>query len=220
MKLYKKFLDNKQDYSFTTKLRRKRFALFKLLIKTLPLPLKIIDIGGTQEFWETMNFCEEEVEIWLFNINKINITKPNFRCVVGDARNLNQLFRDKEFDVVFSNSLIEHIVNYDEQCKVAKEIERIGKRYFIQTPNKYFPIEPHFLFPFFQYLPQKIQLWLLTCLGVVWFGKIIDRNRELEILKSIRLLTEKELKEMFPYGTIFKEKILGLTKSFVIHNMA
>lgn len=54
-------------------------------------------------------------------------------------------FQDNEFDAVFSNSVIEHVGDYEAQRQMANEIMRVGKRYFVQTPNFYFPIEPHIL---------------------------------------------------------------------------
>lgn len=66
----------------------------------------------------------------------------------GDATNLSQ-YSDKSFDIVFSNSVIEHLYTKENQISMAKEVNRVGKNYFIQTPNYWFPIEPHWVFPSF-----------------------------------------------------------------------
>ena len=60
-------------------------------------------------------------------------------------------FKDKSFDAVFSNSVIEHVGTFEDQKMMANEVIRVTNFYFIQTPNLYFPIEPHFLVPFFQF---------------------------------------------------------------------
>lgn len=217
MKFFRKFADNKQEFSLANKLRLKRFALFKSLISPLPRPLKILDVGGTQVFWERMGFTGiDDISIMIINLTKTETTYPNFKSVVGDAKNLS-MFRDNEFDIVFSNSVIEHVGDFDDQRRMAEEVKRVGKRYFIQTPNRYFPVEPHFLFPFFQFLPLQIQVFLLRHFEIGWNTKIKDKQKAIEIIKSIRLLTKKELKQLFPGATIYKEKFFGLTKSFIVY---
>jgi ubiquinone/menaquinone biosynthesis C-methylase UbiE len=150
-------------------LRKKRFAIFESLISSLPKPLKILDVGGTQIFWERMGFIgKDDLEIVLLNLSKVNVAYKNFKSVVGDARKMGE-FKDKKFDVVFSNLAIEHVGNYDQQRQMSEETRRVGKRYFVQTPNRYFLIEPHFLFPFLQFLPLQIKVWLITHFNIEWY---------------------------------------------------
>jgi hypothetical protein len=134
---------------------------------------------------------------------------------VGDARDLGR-FGDREFDIVFSNSTIEHLGRYDDQKMMASEVVRVGKRYFIQTPNLFFPIEPHFLFPFFQFLPMRLRLFLATNLKLGWYKKFADRGEAKKKIESISLLRKKELGNLFAGSTIKREKILFLTKSFMV----
>lgn len=217
MNIFKRISDHRISHSLAWKLRKKRFALFKVLISSLTPPLKILDVGGTQKFWETMEFLEEnEIEILLLNLNKVRITHKNFYCVVGDARDMKQ-FKDNEFDVVFSNSVIEHLGSYADQSRMANEIKRIGKRYFLQTPNRYFPIEPHFLFPFFQFLPLRVKAWSIRHSNIGWQKKVNDRQEAYRIVSSIRLLSKRELLRLFPRGVMKREHFLGLTKSFIIY---
>lgn len=217
MKIFRRFADVSRNESLSTRLRKKRFILFKCFISSLPYPLKIIDIGGTQNFWERMEFCnKEKIEITLINLSKVKVTYPNFRSISGDARNM-QYFKEREFDVVFSNSVIEHLGTLRDQEKMANEIQRIGKSYFIQTPNYYFPFEPHFLTLGFHFLPIKVRAFLLTKFDLGWFSKTNDYNKSIEIIKSIRLLRKRDLKKLFPNANIVPEKILGFTKSFIVY---
>jgi hypothetical protein len=216
MKTILEFADAKQSDSLASKLRKKRFALFKSLISSLPRPLSILDVGGKQKFWEMMEFTSEaDAKIVIYNLEKMDVSYPNFTSMVGDAKSMKE-FKDEEFDVIFSNSVIEHVGNYEQQRQMAKEVQRIGKRYFVQTPNRYFPIEPHFLFPFFQFLPFPVKVFLVRHFPMGWRGKFPDKQEAVERVHSIRLLTERELKALFPGATIYKEKFLGLNKSFII----
>ncbi len=218
MKTLRKYADGRQEDSLSTKFRRKRFALFESLVSSLPRPLRILDVGGTQIFWETVGFTKEDnVEIVLLNLSKIDVTYPKFRSLVGDGRKMDE-FRDKEFDIVFSNSVIEHVGEYDQQHEMAQEVRRVGKRYFIQTPSRFFPIEPHFLFPFFQFLPLRFKVFLIRHSEIGWFGRIPSEQGAERAVQSIRLLTERELRKLFPEARIYKEKVLGLTKSFVVYS--
>lgn len=129
--------------------------------------------------------------------------------------NMNE-FDNGSFDVVFSNSVIEHVGKYKEQENMAKEIQRVGRCFFLQTPNYWFPLEPHFLFIGFQFLPVKIRAYLLQrfCLG--WCTKVTDYDEAIAIVKSIRLLRKRELEKLFPGATIIREKLFCFTKSFMI----
>jgi len=203
----------------STRLRKKRFIMFLQLIKSLKRPLRILDVGGVQDFWDAVGFQEPGITVCLLNIYKIDVNRPGFSYVIGDARGLDTLFKDKEFDVVFSNSFLEHIALQEDQRRIAGEIRRIGKSYFIQVPNRNFPIEPHFCFPFFQFFPEVIKAWFVNHFPMGFAATISDKEKALEFVKGIRLFTENELEELFPDGIIFKEKFLGLTKSFIVSNL-
>ena len=124
-------------------------------------------------------------------------------------------FAANSFDVVFSNSVIEHLGDYENQRRMADEVRRVGRRYFVQTPNKRFPIEPHFLVPWFQYLPVGARTWLINRFDVGWYRRIPDRSVARAEVESIQLLTRKRFSALFPEATIHSEKFAGLTKSFV-----
>lgn len=213
--------NHKNRNSLSNNFRKKRFVLFKNLVHSLGFPLKIIDVGGREIIWQQEGFCDprmsENVKITLLNLESTKATHSNIKAVVGDARNMSQ-FVDGEFDIVFSNSVIEHVGNYEDQRQMANEIKRIGKRYFLQTPNRYFPIEPHFLFPFFQFLPLWFQIWLITHFHLGWRKKVSNKEEAIKCIYSVRLIDKKELIELFPNATIFEEKFLGLTKSFIVYN--
>jgi hypothetical protein len=213
----KKLADNSNPYSYANKFRRKRFRIFTELLKRFKPPVKILDIGGTSDYWQQMNFIPNDTyRITLYNnAAELNFSK-GFTYLKGDANKLSDI-PDKSYDIVHSNSLIEHLGSFDIQMKFAKEVKRIGKAYYIQTPNFYFPFEPHFLVPFFQFFPESLKIFLLTKFNLGWY-KQQSTDEAKQTIKSINLLKKKELIRIFPESRIFSEKIFFLTKSFIAYS--
>jgi hypothetical protein len=126
---------------------------FRTAIEHLPRPLSIFDVGGTQAVWETIGFADQpDVRSTLINVQLQETFYRNIVSIRGDAKDM-QTFGDGQFDVVYSNSVIERVGATEDMRRMAQEIKRVGKRYYIQIPYLYFPIEPHFVFPLFQFLP-------------------------------------------------------------------
>ena len=215
--MFNKIADNRNPDSLSAKYRKKRFLLFENLIAQLEKPIRILDVGGTQRFWEVMGLSElDGVYITLINIDNQTVSSPNFKSVVGNACDM-RVFTDGWFDVVFSNSVIEHVGGNEDQIQMAEEVKRVGNRYFIQTPNKYFPIEPHFLFPFFQFLPIPFRIWLLCHFDLGWVKKVKNFEEANNTITSIRLLKKGEFIHLFPEASLYEEKIMGITKSFIVY---
>ncbi len=216
--LFKRIADNNNNSSLSHEYRYKRFQFFMSLISNLPKPIRILDIGGTQTYWENMNFDSNDIEITLLNLSIQPCTKPNFKSVVGDATNLSE-YEDNSFDLVYSNSCIEHLFSWENQQKMAKEVIRVGKRFFVQTPNRYFLIEPHYLFPLFQFLPYFLQVFLLRkfSLGHVKKKPILEEAEKQ--IQEIKLLSSDDMQLLFPNSTLYKEKFGGLTKSLISYKI-
>jgi hypothetical protein len=177
--------------------------------------VEILDVGGTQQFWELMlGGDHSDIRVTLLNIEHQPVSSKRFVSAVGDACSMPE-FPAKTFDIVFSNSVIEHVGSFENQRRMANEIRRIGRRYFVQTPNKRFPLEPHFLFPWFQYLPLQARAWLVNHFDVGWYRRITDSDAARREVESIRLLTRRDFAELFPDALIHEERIGPLTKSFV-----
>lgn len=215
--LIKSLADNSNAASLATRMRRARFALFLSLLARLEGHVEVLDIGGTQEFWNLMTGGDPgDVRVTLLNIEHQQVTSPKFVSAVGDARAMPQ-FDDRSFDVVFSNSVIEHVGSYQDQRRMADEVQRVGKHYFVQTPNKRFPLEPHFLVPWFQYLPSTVRAWMVNRFDVGWYKRIPELAAARAEVDSIQLLTRKRFTALFPSATIHIEKLGGLAKSFVAY---
>jgi 2-polyprenyl-3-methyl-5-hydroxy-6-metoxy-1,4-benzoquinol methylase len=216
-----KIYDHRRPDSLATRIRNQRLNLFKSLVDSLETPIKILDVGGKVSFWESSGFlCEDtrDIEITILNVSiaEIGSAHPKVKQVIGDARNIGQ-FQDKQFDIVFSNSVIEHVGDYEDQGRMANEVIRVGKKYFVQTPNLYFPIEPHFIFPLFQFLPIFIRILLVSNFALGWCKKATDKQQAREMVTEIRLMSKRELIDIFPGATFYEEKLLGLTKSLIAY---
>src|SRR5687767_5721497 len=88
--------------------RRKRFELFANLLSALNTgrSLRILDVGGTQEYWSQLDLPKlDNLEIVLLNVFPPESVRAPFTAVVGDPRDLSR-FRDGDFDIVYSNSVI------------------------------------------------------------------------------------------------------------------
>ncbi len=232
-----KFLDAYSPGSLAWKFRRKRFEVFQQWLNQFPRPLKILDVGGTTAFWKTMGFENtQDIQIVMLNLEAMPTHSPAIISIAGDATNLSQ-FRDGEFDIVFSNSVIEHVGDDQQQARMAREVMRVGKAYFIQTPNLYFPIEAHFYWPFIQFMPIPMRALLLYYFDLTgggirrtaqaWQSRLTFKRFErqpceswatcVERVKSVRLLSQRKFKRFFPTGKLYKEKSFGLTKSYILY---
>jgi hypothetical protein len=215
--LHKHFADNQNARSTASRLRRRRFQILLGMILGSPDPVTILDIGGRPEYWQSMTAGlshEQEIRVTLLNLERLSLVPAGFAVLEGDARSLPQL-GDQSFDIVFSNSTIEHVGGFSDQASMAREVRRIGKRYCVQTPNRSFPIEPHFVFPFFHFLPFALRTRLVQHFDLGWYKKLPKREDAEREVRSIRLLSRGEMVALFPEATIFNEIYLGLVKSFV-----
>ena len=179
-------VDSTDPRSIAARLRRRRFQLFERLLGQIPKPVRILDIGGTEAFWRTVGFVSvSDVHITLLNVSPQPVSLANFTSIVGDARDLGG-FADGSVDVVYSNSVIEHVGGHGDQRRMADEVRRVGVRYFIQTPNRCFPLEPHFVFPFFQFLPIGLRVWLLRHADLGWHKQTSDPEAARRIVEGVR----------------------------------
>jgi len=193
--------------------RKKRMKAFMHTFDMSP-ETKILDIGGTPYNWQLIN-CP--AQITLVNIqlpNPLPALPENIQYIQGDGCALD--FDDKSFDIVFSNSVIEHLGSFDKQKAFAREVKRVGKSIWIQTPSRTFFFEPHFITPLFHFLPKHIQSKLgrnFTVWGLIARPSLDQVKR---LVEEINLLSISEFQSLFPTSQIKREKFLGLfTKSFI-----
>ncbi len=208
--------DGRRPGSAADRFRQRRFARFRQLVDTLPRPVRILDVGGTTVFWERLGYAgDPTIQVVLLNLMEQASTFDNITSTVGDAADLSA-FGDDAFDIVVSNSVLEHLPTPALQARMASEVRRVGKRVYLQTPSRYFPLEPHFLFPFFGILPIRVRVFLLQHFDLGWHKRVPDRAEALEDVRSIRLLTGSEMRRLFPGARFENERVLFFTKSFIV----
>lgn len=201
--------------AFTNRSRQRRFRYFESLSSRLPRPLTILDVGGTPQFWEHRGWMElPGVRIVLVNLDAAPSTAANITSLQGDATDLSR-FASKSFDVVFSNSVIEHLFTFERQVAMANEIRRLGRAYWVQTPNFAFPIEPHFLAPGWHWLPIPLRVAILRRRRVGWRGPLPNAADAELAIREIRLLRRRELRTLFPEADLLPERFGGLVKSWI-----
>lgn len=206
--------DNRDPQSAAARFRRARVRRFLELFPPGAERVRILDAGGTPAFWtQHMDALPAQATVTFLNRSFDARAKlPWTRYVAGDARDMH-MFRDGEFDVCFSNSVIEHVGNFEDQRRMAAEIRRVAKGYFVQTPNVYFPLEPHFLVPGWQFLPLGVRARLLQKRGWGWMERVRDPELARTTVASIQLLSSTQLRRLFPDGQIHHERMGPLTKS-------
>jgi hypothetical protein len=194
---------------FTRKRRMRRFQ--RLLSPTDAAT--VLDVGGTPYNWQ---FLSVRPPVALLNYTVSEISRGGsgqFSFVRGDARRLP--YGDAAFDVVYSNSVIEHLGSYPEQQRMAAEVRRVGRKLWVQTPARGFFIEPHLLAPLVHWLPKSWQRRLLRNFTLWGLLRRPSRAEVDAVIDEVRLLGRKEMQTLFPDCRIIVERFLGWPKSYI-----
>jgi hypothetical protein len=195
---------------FMQRFRRKRLAHFRDMFPPEQLHT-ILDVGGTPDIWDALKY---PCKITLLNSDTREVHSANgYHVQLGDGRALP--FHDRAFDLAFSNSVIEHVGGWEDMQRFASELRRVGHSYYCQTPNKWFPIEPHLGTLFLHWWPWLLNHYFVIRHFTLWgllnkpTGAIAAKS-----LSEIRLLTRRELESLFPDAQIFAERFLFMPKSY------
>ena len=211
--------------SLSARLRRERMWYLDDMIEASgKTNLLLADLGGTLSFWK-MNLPHLKHKDCLARIDLFNLDAGSaqngeiegvlIRTRAGDMTNLKDV-PDGQYDIAFSNSAIEHAGNLAQQHRAAGEIRRIAGRFVLQTPNRFFPLEPHFYVPFFALLPLGLRARLHQHFKLGWLAPEPDALRARIDCEQIRLLSGKEIRLLFPDAYVHREFLMGLAKSFIV----
>lgn len=218
MGFIKYFVNHDKQDSFVNQFRKKRFDLFKSKIEQLEQQkgkIEILDIGGDIKYWNSVGWDNPNVKINLLNLYESKIEDKDassFCSIKGNALNLP--FTKGEIDLVFSNSVIEHVGSYENQQQFAHEVIKLSDKYIIQTPSLWFPMEPHSLIPLFQFIPHSIRALLIMVFNINYFPKAKTYKEALVVSHSTLMFTKKRFQQLFPEAEIQVERFLGIPKSY------
>jgi hypothetical protein len=174
--------------------------------------LRVLDLGGTGEWWSRSPVRPRHVTA--INLFEAHNLAAGVTMIEGDVLRAAELVAGHEFDLVFSNSLIEHLGGHAPRREMAKVVSTLAPRYIVQTPYRYFPFEPHWLFPAFQFLPFEARAYLAPRwpLGHTYGW---DEHAASNEVMATDLLSVSEMREYFPHAEIILERFGGVPKSLI-----
>lgn len=198
--------------------REKRLARFMAIVDKVlaeKSQCRILDIGGTVAFWNALSdqWAGRNIHVTMINLEGEPTGQANFESYAGDARALD--YADNSFDLVHSNSVIEHVGRWGDMKRMAGEVRRLAPRYFVQTPNYGFPIEPHFRAPAIHWLPPQTRVWMIQKFGIGFYPRAKSLDEAMRYVEDAILLTAQQMAELFPEARIEREKFALMTKSLV-----
>lgn len=205
--------------SLSRRFRERRFVRVASIIDRIIAEkgrCRIADIGGTKYYWDIAEgfAASRNVEITLINPKEAQASAGKFRYLDGDATDLSAL-DDMSFDFVHSNSVIEHVGDWPKMAAMAANVRRLAPCYYVQTPNFWFPYEPHFRCLIVHWLPEQVRYRLVKRFALGFAGAQGSVDAAVRRVQSARLLDEGQMRALFPDAVIAREKVLGLTKSVI-----
>lgn len=202
--------DPRHPGSLAARARARRAA--ELLRRFPDLPrMRVLDLGGTPEFWTG-------AAVRPYAVTTVNLVPaaaappPWITHVVGDACVPGTL--GDGYDLVVSNSLLEHVGGHARRRMLAEVVHACAPRHWVQTPYRYFPLEPHWLAPGWQFLPPAARAGVLRRWPYSHVRPATRHDALREVLGT-ELVTGAEMRWLFPGSDIWRERVAGLTKSLV-----
>jgi hypothetical protein len=122
----------------------------------------------------------------------------------------------RRYDLVFSNSVIEHVGGHERRERFADSVHQLSDAHWVQTPYRYFPIEPHWMVPGMQFLPVTVRAelarrWPLS------YGRGKPRQAMLTKVLRVELLDRTQFRYYFPDSLIRTETVMGVPKSLIAY---
>jgi hypothetical protein len=212
--------------SIGSRLRGGRFVHVEHLVATVLKEksiCEIVDIGGVARYWHLMNpsllrSCRVTIvnleEPWGVDPRTDTPEIGQFEFAVGDGRSLQ--FDDGQFDIAHSNSVLEHVGSYADMQRFVRESARVARFFYIQTPYFWFPIEPHFGFPFIHWLPAPLRCKIITRVGVGFRRRFRSVPDAMAYIEGINLIDIEQARALPENSRIVYERVLRIPKSLML----
>lgn len=213
--------DTRDPRSLGSRLRARRSVLLGRLIRSLHAEhgrVDVIDVGGAASYWRV--FSETFLEAHGVRVTLVGPElggegdgAGRFRSVRGDGCDL-RAFGPDAFHIAHANSVIEHVGDWERMVRFASELRRVGVVHYVQTPNFWFPIEPHYVAPFVHWLPEPLRIRLVRTFAIGHFPRANSVDQAVRAVESARLLDSTMMRALFPDSVLHTEWFLGFPKSF------
>jgi hypothetical protein len=174
--------------------------------------MAVLDVGGTAAAWRLAPV--RPARLVLMNVEPPG-TLAGAEMVIADACDPPERLRRERFDLVYSNSVIEHVGGHWRRQAFADAVRSLADHHWIQTPYRYFPIEPHYAGPLFQFLPLGARGRLVARWPIGSLATVTDVATCLSQAQNTELLSRTEMRHYFPDSALLSERVLGLTKSLI-----
>jgi hypothetical protein len=198
---------------FSYKSRTKKFDLLRSQFGASSRD-RVLDIGASGEVFLRYTFEDvypypERIAAGGYRFQEVASARCHYpKCSYAVFDGCQLPFADRSFDLVFSNAVIEHIIGAERQKRFADEVMRVGKSWFVTTPNYWYPFESHYHLPLIQFLPAEMQRAYNR-----WFGSHIPQGR----LAELALLSARQLQRLFPTGRIAKVRVTFWPETLVAY---
>lgn len=190
--------------------RRRRWAK---LLEVYPLlrEMTVLDLGGTVNHWVRAPVRPRRVVV----LNPVDEggAAEHVEVVLGDACDPPAWLRGEKFDLVYSNSVLEHVGGPSRRAEFAQVVNDLAADHWIQTPYRYFPIEPHWIFPGFQFLPLPVRARLAAQWPLGWSQPDLATATR-QVLET-DLVGRCEMRLLFPDSKLIAERFAFMTKSLI-----
>ena len=187
--------------------------------------MRVVDLGGEAQTWLEAPVRPREVVLlnipWMARAQQQRLDEDGetaVRAVGGDACHPPPELTNESFDLVFSNSVIEHVGGHQRRAAFAQAVHALADHHWVQTPNRYFPIEPHWLFPGFQFLPARARAEVQRRWPVGHFAPLRGKQDDRDVMRDVlevELVSKAEMRWYFPGSELVPEKAGPLTKSWI-----
>jgi len=195
---------------------RRRSRRWTWLVDTFPdlAAMSVLDLGGSVESWRRAPVRPKHVHI--VNLEEQPGEVPEWAEVDhGDACELPDRIRSRHYDLAFSNSVIEHVGGHERRMRFADAARNLADAYWVQTPYRYFPIEPHWVAPGMQFTPIAVRR-RLAHRWPLQHTRARDAAEALEGVLWVELLDRTQMRYYFPDATVLRsERFMGMTKSLI-----